>query len=268
VSASGNAVVQGSVVVTEGEGALSGDPRLIVRGLRRVFGDRAVLDGVDLTLYAGDFVALLGPSGTGKTTLLRILGGLDTADDGEVVVPRARSVVFQEPRLVPALKVWRNVVLGASSLRSAKQKAIAALAEVGIERHANAWPMTLSGGEAQRVALARALATEPGLLLLDEPFAALDALTRIKMHDLLVALCERHRPTVVLVTHDVDEAILLADRVLVLSDGDIGLDLPVEIEKPRLRSDPRFLDLRERLLRQLGVAPAVGADPVEVPAAR
>jgi sulfonate transport system ATP-binding protein len=242
-------------------------PRMMVRGVRRVFGDRAVLDGIDLTLYAGDFVALLGPSGTGKTTLLRILGGLDNADGGEVVVPRARSVVFQEPRLVPALKVWRNVVLGAKSMRAAKAKAIASLTEVGIEKQADAWPRTLSGGEAQRVALARALATEPGLLLLDEPFAALDALTRIRMHDLLAALCARHRPTVVLVTHDVDEAILLADRVLVLADGHIGLDLPVGIEKPRLRSDPQFLELRARLLEQLGVAPAVGANVAEVQSA-
>ena len=264
MSASGKKVTSTAATAMESDVVAEDGPSLIVRGLRRVFGDRAVLDGIDLTLYAGDFIALLGPSGTGKTTLLRILGGLDAANEGKVVVPRARSVVFQEPRLVPALKVWRNVVLGASNMRAAKAQAIASLAEVGIERHANAWPGTLSGGEAQRVALARALTTEPGLLLLDEPFAALDALTRIRMHDLLAALCERHRPTVVLVTHDVDEAILLADRVLVLANGNIRLDLPVDIEKPRLRSDPHFLELRERLLEQLGVTPAVGVGPVEV----
>jgi sulfonate transport system ATP-binding protein len=227
-------------------------------GVRRVFNGRPVLDGVDLQLSKGDFVALLGPSGTGKTTLLRILGGLDTADEGNVVVPRVRSTVFQEPRLVPAQKVWRNVVLGARRPRAARSKAIDALAEVGIEAHAKAWPRTLSGGEAQRVALARALVTEPALLLLDEPFAALDALTRIKMHDLLAALCAKHRPAVVLVTHDVDEAILLADRVLVLSDGSIALDVPVDIEKPRHRDDPRFLELRATLLEQLGIARTVG----------
>ncbi|MET0453728.1 MAG: ABC transporter ATP-binding protein [Mycobacterium sp.] len=227
-------------------------------GVRRIFNGRAVLDGVNLQLRKGDFVALLGPSGTGKTTLLRILGGLDTADGGHVVVPRVRSTVFQEPRLVPAQRVWRNVVLGARSPRAARRKALDALTEVGIERQAKAWPRTLSGGEAQRVALARALVTEPALLLLDEPFAALDALTRIKMHDLLAALCARHEPAVVLVTHDVDEAILLADRVLVLSEGSIGLDLPVEIEKPRHRDDPRFLELRASLLEQLGVARTVG----------
>ena len=235
-------------------------------GVRRIFGDRAVLDGVNLQLKKGDFVALLGPSGTGKTTLLRILGGLDTADFGHVVVPRVRSTVFQEPRLVPAKKVWRNVVLGARRPRAARRKAIAALAEVGIEGHANDWPRTLSGGEAQRVALARALVTEPDLLLLDEPFAALDALTRIKMHDLLAALCAKHEPAVVLVTHDVDEAILLADRVLVLSNGTIALDQPVEVEKPRRRDDPRFLELRATLLEQLGVSRTVGGANAGVPA--
>jgi sulfonate transport system ATP-binding protein len=235
-------------------------------GVRRIFNGRAVLDGVDLRLEKGDFVALLGPSGTGKTTLLRIIGGLDTADEGHVVVPRVRSTVFQEPRLVLAQRVWRNVVLGARRPRAARRKAIEALAEVGIEGHAKAWPRTLSGGEAQRVALARALVTEPDLLLLDEPFAALDALTRIKMHDLLAALCAKHEPAVVLVTHDVDEAILLADRVLVLSNGSIALNLPVDIEKPRLRDDPRFLELRATLLEQLGVARTVGGDNAEVSA--
>jgi sulfonate transport system ATP-binding protein len=235
-------------------------------GVRRIFDGRAVLDGVNLQLKKGDFVALLGPSGTGKTTLLRILGGLDTADAGHVVVPRIRSTVFQEPRLVPAKKVWRNVVLGARRPGAARRKAIAALAEVGIEGHANDWPRTLSGGEAQRVALARALVTEPDLLLLDEPFAALDALTRIKMHDLLAALCAKHEPAVVLVTHDVDEAILLADRVLVLSNGSIALDQPVEVEKPRHRDDPRFLELRATLLEQLGVSRTVGGSTAGAPA--
>ena len=227
-----------------------------------------MLDGIDLSLRAGDFVALLGPSGTGKTTLLRILAGLDTADAGQVLVPRVRSVVFQEPRLVMAHRVWRNVVLGARRASKARNRAIQSLTEVGLETHSDAWPVTLSGGEAQRVALARALATEPALLLLDEPFAALDALTRIRMHDLVARLYARHQPAVVLVTHDVDEAILLADRVLVLSDGDIGLNVPVEIDKPRQRDDPRFLELRGRLLAQLGVAHTVGGtdpDPATPP---
>jgi sulfonate transport system ATP-binding protein len=235
-----------------------GDHVVYVRGLRRVFGTRAVLDGIDLMLKAGDFVALLGPSGTGKTTLLRILAGLDTADSGQVLVPRVRSVVFQEPRLVMARKVWRNVVIGHRHMRKARAQAIRALTEVGLETHSEVWPVTLSGGEAQRVALARALATEPALLLLDEPFASLDALTRIRMHDLVAELYERHQPAVILVTHDVDEAIQLADRVLVLSEGTIGLDVVVGIRKPRQRDDPRFLELRSLLLSQLGVSPTVG----------
>lgn len=227
-------------------------------GVIRAFAGRAVLDGIDLTLRPGEFVSLLGPSGTGKTTLLRILSGLDCADAGTVRVAEARSVVFQEPRLVPAKRVWRNVVIGHARGRRLREKAIAALQEVGLADHADAWPATLSGGEAQRVALARAFAREPNLLLLDEPFAALDALTRIRMHDLLVQLWERHNPAVVLVTHDVDEAILLSDRILVLSGGSIKLDVPVELIKPRLRTDVRFAALRARLLAELGVVSATG----------
>jgi sulfonate transport system ATP-binding protein len=227
---------------------------LQLRGVRRAFGDRAVLDGVDLEARRGEFVSLLGRSGTGKTTLLRILAGLDRADAGEVRVPEARSVVFQEPRLVPAKRVWRNVVLGHPRGRSTRRIAEAALDEVGLARHADAWPRTLSGGEAQRVALARALAKEPGLLLLDEPFAALDALTRIRMHDLVAQLCARHQPAVVLVTHDVDEAILMSDRVLVLADGGIRFDERIDLPRPRQRTAVGFATLRARLLEELGVA--------------
>jgi sulfonate transport system ATP-binding protein len=152
--------------------------------------------------------------------------------------------------------VWLNVVIGHHNVREHRARALDALGEVGLRTHANAWPVTLSGGEAQRVALARALVTEPGLLLLDEPFAALDALTRIKMHDLVAQLIARHRPAVLLVTHDVDEAILLADRVLLLSGGKVQVDAAVDIDKPRDRSDPRFLSLRALLLSHLGVGHA------------
>jgi sulfonate transport system ATP-binding protein len=225
-----------------------------LRGVRRIFAGRAVLDGVDLEVRKGEFVALLGPSGTGKTTLLRILAGLDRADDGEVAVAAARSVVFQEPRLVPALKVWRNVVIGHPRNAAARKLAEAALDEVGLVRQVDAWPRTLSGGEAQRVALARALAQEPDLLLLDEPFAALDALTRIRMHGLVHRLVRRHSPGVVLVTHDIDEALSLSDRVVVLNGGRVRFDAVVDVPRPRARTDRAFDHLRQRLLAELGVA--------------
>jgi len=168
-------------------------------------------------------------------------------------------VVFQEPRLLPWQRVLPNVALGLTTGRAnergrLRDRSLAALREVGLESHARAWPVTLSGGEAQRVALARALVREPQLMLLDEPFGALDALTRARMHGLLQDLCARHHPAVLLVTHDVDEAILLADRVLVLSEGTITVDLPVRLGRPRDRGHAEFTGLRARLLAELGVA--------------
>ena len=223
-----------------------------VRGLTRRFGARTVLDRLDLDLQAGSFTALLGRSGSGKTTLLRTLAGLDPAPEGAAVaVPRPTAVVFQEPRLLPWAPVWQNVALGLTD-SGARDRAAAALEEVGLGRHLDAWPLTLSGGEAQRAALARALVREPRLLLLDEPFAALDALTRIRMHALVLDLWRRHGPAVLLVTHDVDEALSLADRVLVLEDGRIGVDLVVDLPRPRDVS-PARAKLRRTLLQSLGV---------------
>lgn len=230
----------------------------------RRFGDREVLRGIDLDLRPAEFVALLGRSGSGKSTLLRALAGLDTDAEGEIVVPSARAVVFQDPRLLPWARVLDNVILGLPGPRAeARAAGRAALAEVGLEGHEEDWPKTLSGGEAQRVALARALVREPKLLLLDEPFGALDALTRIRMHGLVRALHERYAPAVLLVTHDVDEALVLADRVLVLSDGRLSLDLPVDVAGPRRHADPRLTDLRIRLLAELGVDE--GPAPTEQP---
>ncbi len=234
-------------------GALTAaDAAVVVRGLTRTFGSRDVLRGLDLDIGRGEFVALLGRSGSGKSTILRTLAGLDPGASGEVFVPANRSVVYQEPRLLPWARVLSNVVLGLDG-RDAAERGRAALGEVGLRGHEGDWPKTLSGGEAQRVALARALVREPELLLLDEPFGALDALTRIRMHTLVVRLCQSHHPAVLLVTHDVDEAIVLADRVLVLTDGGLSLDLPVGLEAPRMRSDPAFGRLRARLLAELGV---------------
>jgi len=222
-------------------------------GVSRVFAGRAVLKDVSLNVRRGQFVSMLGASGAGKTTLLRILAGLDQADSGRVRVAGARSVVFQEPRLVPAKRVWENVVIGHDRLSAAKPSALAALDEVGLATHADGWPKTLSGGEAQRVALARALVREPKLLLLDEPFAALDALTRIRMYELVARLWRAHTPAVVLVTHDIDEAILLSDRIVVLSQGEISADVVVDFPRPRSRSDEASIALRTRLLAELGV---------------
>jgi sulfonate transport system ATP-binding protein len=227
-----------------------------LRGVRRAFGPRVVLDGLDLDVNPGEFVAVLGRSGCGKSTLLRILAGLDrdldVGLDGEVTVAEPRAIVFQEHRLLPWKRVVDNVALGLPR-RTGRTTATAMLDEVGLSDHAGAWPKTLSGGEAQRVALARALVRQPALLLLDEPFGALDALTRLRMHGLLAALCRRHAPAVVLVTHDVDEAVALADRVLVLDGGRFAVDHRVDIPGPRRRADPRVADLRLTLLHHLGV---------------
>ena len=223
-----------------------------VRGLSRNFGNNTVLKDLHLSLRPGEFVALLGRSGSGKSTLLRTLAGLDAAPEGVLTVPAARAVVFQEPRLLPWKRVWQNVTLGLRHA-NAKARAEAALAEVGLGHRLKAWPLTLSGGEAQRAALARALVRAPQLLLLDEPFAALDALTRLKMQGLVEDLWKAHRPAVLLVTHDVDEALLLADRVLVLEQGRIGLDTEVHLPRPRRHSAPGFEALRAQLLEALGV---------------
>lgn len=222
------------------------------RQLSKRFGANTILDNLDLEIRAGEFVALLGRSGSGKTTLLRALAGLDRITSGTLDVPQARAAVFQEPRLMPWKRAWRNVTLGLK-IDQPRERARAALEEVGLAHRENAWPLTLSGGEAQRVALARALVREPQLLLLDEPFAALDALTRIKMHQLILSLWRQHRPSVLLVTHDVDEAVLLADRVLVLEQGRIAADIHITQQRPRSADAPQFQKVRAQLLQLLGV---------------
>lgn len=228
-------------------------PAVIARRLVRRFVGQPALDGVDLEIEAGEFVALLGKSGSGKTTLLRLLAGLDAPDAGDLLVPPTRTVVFQEPRLVHSKRVWHNVVLGLERGRRSRAAALTALGEVGLDDRVDAWPSTLSGGEAQRVALARALVREPELLLLDEPFAALDALTRLNTQRLVAELCHRHGPAVLLVTHDVDEALRMADRVVLLREGRLAAELVVSIERPRDVTGEVFAGLRRRLLAELGV---------------
>jgi sulfonate transport system ATP-binding protein len=229
------------------------DTVVVARDVRKLFGDNVVIDGLNLQIRAGEFVAMLGRSGSGKSTFLRALGALDGDFTGDVRVPERRAIVFQDPRLLPWQRVLNNVTIGLPVTAAVREQARSALAEVYLADKARAWPRTLSGGEAQRVALARALVRQPELLLLDEPFGALDALTRIKMHGLLLDLCRRHTPAVLLVTHDVDEAILLADRVIVLTDGAISLDVEVDVPKPRARDSHEFATLRRRLLAELGV---------------
>ncbi|MFF8572166.1 ABC transporter ATP-binding protein [Streptomyces sp. NPDC015140] len=247
-------------------GGLNTADRVTVRieNLVRSFGERRVLDGLDLSIAPGEFVALLGRSGSGKSTLLRALAGLDheVAGSGRLTAPDHVSVVFQDARLLPWKRLLDNVVLGLTG-PFAEDRGRAALAEVGLAGRERAWPVELSGGEQQRVSLARSLVREPRLLLADEPFGALDALTRIRMHALLRRLCERHRPAVLLVTHDVDEAIALADRVVVLDRGRIGADLPVRLPAPRDHAGAEYTALRGRLLARLGVRNSESAGPIE-----
>jgi sulfonate transport system ATP-binding protein len=233
------------------------DAAVRVEGLVRRFGDRTVLDGLELELAQSEFVILLGPSGCGKSTLLRLLGGLDLPDGGTVTVPRKRAIVFQEARLLPWERVWRNVVIGVHD-GDTRQTALRVLDEVGLAARADAWPKTLSGGEAQRVSLARALVADPSLVLLDEPFASLDAITRLRMHELVRALRARHEATMLLVTHDVDEAIALGDRILVMRDGRIANDHPIDLDRERRSRGGERDRLRAQLLTELGL-PAAAA---------
>ena len=232
-------------------------PAVSLRGVSRSFGGRTVLADVSLDFAPGEFVALIGKSGSGKSTLLRALAGLDdgVVGEGSIDVPADRSVLFQDSRLLPWKSVLANVVFGLRT-DDAEARGRRAIADVGLAGREGAWPNALSGGEQQRVALARSLVREPVLLLADEPFGALDALTRIRMHDLLFRLIRERQPTVLLVTHDVDEAIKLADRVLVMDEGRIIVDRPVDLAHPRGK-DSRFDALRAQLLAALGVADAI-----------
>ncbi len=226
---------------------------VVLEGLGKAYGARRVLHGVDLNLKAGEFVAVVGRSGCGKSTLLRAIAGIETADEGITRVGNGAAdaslrIMFQEPRLLPWKTVLQNVALG---LPYALGRAAAALSTVGLAERADDWPAELSGGQRQRVALARALVHEPNVLLLDEPLGALDALTRIEMQQLIETLWRQRGFTAVLVTHDVQEALALADRVLLVEDGRIALDLPVHLARPRRRGDAAFAALEQRLLERL-----------------
>ena len=235
-----------------------------VRGLSKSFGARKVLHEIDLRIEPGEFVAIVGRSGCGKSTLLRLLAGLETpssgtlALDGEPLAAHREDsrIMFQEARLLPWKRVADNIALGLPAAE-ARAQAHAALHQVGLADRAHDWPALLSGGQKQRVALARALVHTPRLLLLDEPLGALDALTRIEMQRLIESLWREHGFTALLVTHDVAEAVALADRVLLIEDGRIALDERVPLPRPRSRGDARCAAIEERLLQQVLGQPRV-----------
>jgi NitT/TauT family transport system ATP-binding protein len=244
--------------------------RIDVRQVRHRFelatGPLPVIDAIDLHLEPGEFVALLGPSGCGKSTLLRLVAGLEPASSGTLThdgVPierpdPSRIVVFQDPTLFPWRTVWDNVALGLQArgvLAEQRSRVDEALALVGLTAFAKAHPHQLSGGMAQRVALARALVNDPSLLVLDEPLGKLDSMTRLTMQTELVALWQRAKFSALLVTHDVEEALFMAQRVIVLSDrpARIVAELANDLPYPRHRGHPRFAQLRHEALRLLGL---------------
>ncbi|AML59147.1 aliphatic sulfonates ABC transporter ATP-binding protein [Serratia rubidaea] len=230
------------------------------------YGNRTVLDNLQLRITSGQFVAVVGRSGCGKSTLLRLLAGLENASSGALLsgsaplssVKEDTRLMFQDARLLPWKKVIDNVGLGLrGDWRDAARQALAA---VGLEERADEWPAALSGGQKQRVALARALIHRPRLLLLDEPLGALDALTRIDMQGLIENLWQQHGFTVLLVTHDVSEAIALADRVILIEQGRIGLDMAIDLPRPRRKGSARLAELEAQILERV-LSPAATAEP-------
>lgn len=241
--------------------------QITAQRLTKRYGAREVLRSVDLHIAPGQYVAVVGRSGCGKSTLLRLLAGLETASGGELraeQVPLAAvrqdvRLMFQDARLLPWKTVIDNVGLGLSG--NWRPQALEVLAEVGLAERAEDWPAALSGGQKQRVALARALIHRPKLLLLDEPLGALDALTRIEMQQLIERLWQQHGFTVLLVTHDVNEAVAVADRVILIEDGGIGLDLDVALQRPRLRGSATLAALEARVLDRVLQRPATDERP-------
>lgn len=241
-------------VVTDRPTVLAGE----LREVNKWYGEHHALDNVSVTVGRGEIVALIGRSGSGKSTVLRVFAGLSNDHTGVRNVTGAPALAFQEPRLFPWRDVRTNVVYGLNRSKLGRAEAVSraerALADVGLADRAGVWPSTLSGGQAQRVSLARALVAEPELLLLDEPFGALDALTRLTMRSLLLDLWREHGFGVLLVTHDVDEAVALADRVLVLEDGRIAHTLTIDQPRPAAGEvNPDTEKYRAELLDKLGV---------------
>ena len=246
-----------SIVTPRVSHTLPGLP-LRLRGLSKAFGQREVLKGIDLDVAPGEFVALVGRSGCGKSTLLRLVAGLDSPSAGHLQLGDAPAraahpdvrIMFQDARLLPWKRVLDNVALGLQG-PDARARAHEALAQVGLAERAHEWPAVLSGGQRQRVALARALVHRPRLLLLDEPLGALDALTRIEMHALIERLWQQHGFTALLVTHDVAEAVAVADRVLLIEDQRVAFDERVPLARPRSRGHAAFAAFEDRVLQRV-----------------
>lgn len=231
--------------------------QISIRNLSKSFGAIQVLKNINLEVASGEFVAIVGRSGCGKSTLLRLLAGLDTPNTGDVLLDgqplqglntNAR-VMFQDSRLLPWQRVLNNVTLGLR--HQSHQRGVWALDQVGLGDRQKAWITQLSGGQRQRVALARALVSQPQLLLLDEPLGALDALTRLEMQQLIQTLWQEQQFTAILVTHDVEEAVYLADRVIVLKDGDIDLNLDIPLPRSRYSGSADFAEVKTKILERI-----------------
>ncbi|MGG4093552.1 ATP-binding cassette domain-containing protein [Paenibacillus lautus] len=231
--------------------------QLHIARLQKSFGEQPVLRSIELEVKPGEFIAVIGRSGCGKSTLLRVIAGLEPSTSGEIwindqpvqhVHPETR-MMFQDARLLPWNKVIDNVAIGLR--KEDRHKAEAALEQVGLGARANEWPSVLSGGQKQRVALARALASHPKLLLLDEPLGALDALTRIEMQQLIESLWQQQQFTTVLITHDVEEAVLLADRVVLIEEGSIAMDRIVPFSRPRQRGNAEVAAFIDKILKRV-----------------
>lgn len=230
-----------------------------MKGLQKQYDDRLILDHIDLQINPGEFIAVVGRSGSGKSTLLRLIAGIEKPGKGAILqdgkslsgLNIAARMMFQESRLLPWKKVFDNVALGIQDKHNRKEKTDAILKQVGLANYKNEWPHILSGGQRQRVALARALVSRPRLLLLDEPLGALDAFTRIEMQKLIEELWQEQRFTSLLVTYDVEEAVTLADRVILLKDSKVAMDIPLMLPRPRKRDDARFASLVGHILNQV-----------------
>jgi sulfonate transport system ATP-binding protein len=232
------------------------DVAVALRGVDKHFGTRKVLSNFDFSIERGSFVSIVGRSGCGKSTLLRLIAGLEKPSGGAVdrIAANGASalqtrIMFQDARLLPWKTVLQNVMLGLP--RSSLDDARATLAEVGLSERERDWPAQLSGGQRQRVALARALVHRPDLLLLDEPLGALDALTRIEMHALIERLWREHGFTALLVTHDVQEAVALGERIVLIEEGRISLDAAIDLQRPRSRTSEGFAALEEAVLSRV-----------------